>query len=116
MQRLVEFVQPYRVHIRLAYYPPCQSKYNLSERCWGILETHGNGAVLASMEAGLQLARPMTGKGPQPVVALVTTPYQTGVKLTAEAMDLGEAQIKRLPLLGKWFVDIGLAPLSLWAS
>jgi len=116
MQRLVDFVQRYRVNIRLAYYPPYHSKYTPIERCWGILETHWNGALLDSMEAVLQFARTMTWKGIQPVVALVTTTYQTGVKLTAEAMDLVEAQIKRLPLLGKWFVDIGPAPPSLWAS
>lgn len=37
MQRLVEFVQRYRI-TRLAYYPPYHSKYNAIERCWGILE------------------------------------------------------------------------------
>ena len=40
------------------------------------------------------------------MVALVTTIYQTGVKLTKEAMEQVEAQITRLPNLGKWFVDI----------
>ncbi len=37
---------------------------------------------------------------------LVTTTYQTGVKLTKEAMAVVEAQIERLPHLEKWFVDI----------
>jgi Rhodopirellula transposase DDE domain len=36
MQRLVEFVQRYRITIRLASYPPYHSKYNPIERCWGI--------------------------------------------------------------------------------
>src|SRR5215469_11175918 len=83
MQRLVDFVQRYRVHVRLAYYPPYHSKYNPIERCWGILETHWNGALLDSIEAVLQFARTMTWKGIHPVVELVTTTYQTGVKLTA---------------------------------
>ena len=100
----------------MAYYPPYHSTYTPIERCWGILETHWNGALLDSIEAVLQFARTMTWKGTHPVVELVTTAYQIGVKLTAEAMDLVEAQIKRLPLLGKWFVDIGPAPPSLWAS
>jgi len=86
------------------------------ERCWGILETHGNGALRDSLEAVLQCARTMTWKGTPPGVELVTTTYQPGVKLTAAAMDLVEAQLKRLPRLGKWFVDIGPAPPSLWAS
>jgi hypothetical protein len=32
------------------------------------------------------------------------------VKLTREAMDMVEAQIERLPDLGKWFVDIVYPP------
>ena len=58
------------------------------------------------MEAVIQDASTMTWKGHHPVVALVTTTYQTGVKLTKEAMDAVETQLQRLPHLGKWFVDI----------
>ena len=106
MQRLVEFAQQYHLTVRLAYYPPYHSKYNPIERCWGILEQHWNGALLDSMEAVIQYASTMTWKGQHPVVCLVTTTYQTGVKLTEEAMDLVENQIQRLPTLRKWFVDI----------
>jgi transposase len=110
MQRLVEFVQQYRITIRLAYYPPYHSKYNAIERCWGILEHHWNGSLLDSVDAVLQYARTMTWKGTHPVVALVTTTYQTGVKLTKEAMDAVETQLQRLPHLHKWFVDIRYSP------
>jgi hypothetical protein len=48
----------------------------------------------------------MTWNGIPPVVDLVTTAYQTGVTLTQEAMEAVEARLKRLPKLGKWFVDI----------
>jgi transposase len=106
MQRLVEFVQHYHLTVRLAYYPPYHSKYNPIERCWGILENHWNGALLDSVDAVLQYARTMTWKGKLPVVALVTTTYQTGVKLTREEMGVVESQIQRLPSLEKWFVDI----------
>ena len=106
MQRLVEFVQQYHITVRLAYYPPYHSKYNTIERCWGILEHHWNGALLDSVEAVIRYASTMTWKGHHPVVELVTTTYQTGVKLTKEAMDAVETQIQRLPSLEKWFVDI----------
>ncbi len=106
MQRIVDFVQQSGLAVRLAYYPPYHSKYNPIERCWGILEHHWNGSLLDTIEAVLHFATTMTWKGTHPVVALVTTLYQTGVKLTKEAMDLVEAQITRLPDLGKWFVDI----------
>jgi transposase len=113
MQRLVEFAQRFHLTIRLAYYPPYHSKYNPIERCWGILEQHWNGALLDSVEAVIEYASTMTWKGKHPVVTLVRTTYQTGVKLTKEAMDLVESQIQRLPSLRKWFVDIdGSSPAS----
>ena len=106
MQRLVEFAQRFHLTIRLAYYPPYHSKYNPIERCWGILEHHWNGALLDSVEAVIQYASTMTWKGKHPVVTLVTTTYQTGVKLTKQAMESLETQLQRLPHLDKWFVDI----------
>ena len=106
MQRLLEFVQRYQISIRLAYYPPYHSKYNPVERCWGILEQHWNGSLLDSVAAVTQFASTMTWKGKRPMVTLVTTSYQTGVKLTKEAMEMVETHLQRLPSLEKWFVDI----------
>lgn len=40
------------------------------------------------------------------MVELVTTPYQTGVKLTKEAMEVVETQLQRLLSLERWFVNI----------
>jgi len=110
MQRIIEFVQHYQVSLRLAYYPPYHSKYNPVERCWGILENHWNGALLDSIDTVLQYAASMTWKGAHPVVERVTTTYQTGVKLTKEAMEIVETQLTRLPELTKWFVDISYTP------
>ena len=90
----------------MGYYPPYHSKYNRIERCWGILEQHWNGDLLDSVDAVIQYASTMTGKGKHPVVELVTTTYQTGVKLTKKAMKVVETQLQRLPHLDKWFVDI----------
>ena len=111
MQRLLEFAQKYQITIRLAYYPPYHSKYNTVERCWGILEQHWNGALLDSVNAVINFAQTMTWKGKHPVVELVTNAYQTGVKLTKEAMQAVETQVQRWISLEKWFVDISpLAP------
>ncbi len=104
--RLVQFAHKTGLRVRLAYYPPYHSKYNAIERCWGILEMHWNGSLLERVETVIEFARPMTWKGAQPVVELVTTSYKTGVKLTKEAMAVVESQVKRLPELEKWFVDI----------
>jgi hypothetical protein len=59
-----------------------------------------------SLDAVIQFARTMIWKGKHPVVKLVTTAYQTGVKLTKKAMKAVETHLQRLPSLEKWFVDI----------
>lgn len=119
MNRLVEFAQRHHLNIRLAYYPPYHSKYNPIERTWGILENHWNGSILDEIETVVKFAQTMTWKGQHPVVQLVTQTYQTGVKLTKQAMAKVETQIQRLTSLvvngkelnlGKWFVDILYAP------
>ncbi len=106
LYRMVQFAHGSGLRVRLAYYPPYHSKYNAIERCWGILEMHWNGALLEHVETVIEFARTMTWKGVQPVVELVTTSYETGVKLTPEAMAVVETQVERLPELEKWFVDI----------
>ena len=71
-----------------------------------MLEHHWNGVLLDTVDAVIQYASTMTWKGNHPVVAFVTTTYQTGVKLTKAAMKVVESQLERLPHLDKWFVDI----------
>lgn len=113
MQRMVDFVQHYRLQVRLAYYPPYHSKYNPIERCWGILENHWNGAILDSIETVVAYAQTMTWKGLHPTVELVTATYKNGVKLTKKAMNKVETQLQRQPGLEKWFVDI-YPPPDVW--
>ncbi len=67
---------------------------------------HWNGSVLERVETVMAFARTMTWKGAHPLVELVTTAHQTGVKLTKEAMAVVEIHVERLPQLEKWFVDI----------
>jgi transposase len=106
MWRMVDFAQQYGLRVRLVYYPPYHSKYNPIERCWGILENHWNGSILDTVDTVLNFTASMTWRGLHPLVELVTTVYETGVKLTKAAMAEIEAQIARRPGLGKWFVDI----------
>ncbi len=106
MMRVVQFAQQHQLTVRLAYYPPYHSKYNPVERCWGVLENYWNGALLDSVDAVLHFAANMTYNDHHPVVELVTTTYQTGIKLTQKAMQELETQLHRLPQLEKWFVDI----------
>lgn len=106
MHRMVTFAQQSQLNLELAYYPPYHSKYNPVERTFGWLEQHWSGSLLDSVETVLRFAETLTFKGKQPVVKLIDRVYQTGVKLTRKAMAELEQQIKRLPHLPKWFVEI----------
>ncbi len=105
LKRIVGFACEHALLIRLAYYPPYHSKYNAIEHCWGGLESHWNGEILDEVEAVLEFARSMTWDGKHPVVELVPQAYHKGVRLSAQAMKEIEAQVERLPKVGKWFVD-----------
>jgi hypothetical protein len=106
LKRVVEFAGKFGVDVQLAYYPPYHSKYNPIERCWGILEMHWNGSLLDSVEAVVGLAGTMTWKGKHPVVSVVKTVYQKGVRLKPKEMKALESEVVRLAGLGKWFVEI----------
>jgi hypothetical protein len=62
--------------------------------------------VNRAAQAVLNFTASMTWNGIHPVVELVTTIYQTGIRLSQDAMALIETQIQRLPGLDKWFVEI----------
>jgi hypothetical protein len=75
------------------------------------LEQHWHGTLLDELNTLLKFAESMTWRGQHPKVKLVTTVYQTGVRLTQTAMAHLETQVKRLPSLEKWFVEISPATL-----
>ena len=108
LKRLVEFADWTGKLIQLLYYPPYHSKYNPIERCWGILEQHGNGAKLVDTETMLEWAKSMTWKGIHPVVKLSGAVYQKGVSLSKKAMREIETRLERNPFLPKW--DILIRP------
>lgn len=106
LYRMVQFVEQHHINVRLAYYPPYHSKYNPVERCWGSLERHWNGALLDTVEAVVGYAKSMTWKQEHPVVRLVTQAYESGVRLSKQAMKAVESKLSRLPNLPSWFIDI----------
>ena len=76
----------------------------------GWLEQHWNGSLLDSVETVINFAATLTFKDKHPVVTLVEQVYETGVKLTQQAMVKVEKQLQRLPNLKKWFVEISSKP------
>jgi hypothetical protein len=106
LKRMVGFAREHQLLVRLAYYPPYHSKYNPIEHCWGVLEQHWNGDLLDSREAVVRLAESMTWNGKHPKVSVLTDPYPKGVRLPKHEMLLVEKEVRRLPSLDDWFVDI----------
>jgi hypothetical protein len=106
MKRLVEFSDRYQWMLELAYYPPYHSKYNLIERCWGILENHWNGTLLKSIETVLRWAKTMTWRGVAPIVHLLDRVYETGVRLSPREFRPIVTRLERSELLPKWSLVI----------
>ena len=106
MKRMIEFADKNNLEVLLVYYPPYHSKYNPIERCWGILENHRSATLLNTQEVTLEWAKTMTWKGVCPVVKLVETTYQKGVKLGKNAFKALSNRIDRDTLLPKYYVTI----------
>jgi hypothetical protein len=106
MKRLVDFSDRWQLTLELAYYPPYHSKYNRVERCWGILESHWNGALLDSVMTTLKWARTMTWCGVHPKVHLLKRDYPTGVSISRRRYLPIAARLHRSTLLPKWSLVI----------
>jgi Rhodopirellula transposase. len=106
MKRMIEFADKNNLEIVLAYYPPYYSKYNPIERCWGILENHWSATLLDTMETTLEWAKTMTWKGIGPVIKLVETAYQKGVRMGKKAFNALVNRIDRDTALPKYYVTI----------
>lgn len=108
IKRMVELSQKIELKIRLIYYPPYHSKYNPIERCWAVLENYWNGAILDSVEAAIKWAGNMTWKGIAPIVNLVETTYEKGIKVLPEELKQYFPSWQRSETLPKW--DITIVP------
>lgn len=108
IKRMVQFAQTSQLKVRLIYYPPYHSKYNPIERCWAALENYWRGTILNSVEEALRWAANMKWKGFTPIVELVETVYQKGVKLSAAELAPFSEQWQRSEALPKW--DITIVP------
>lgn len=108
IKRMVELSNKIGLKIRLVYYPPYHSKYNPIERCWAALENYWNGTILDSVDAAVEWASNMTWKGIAPIVRLVETTYEKGVKVLREDLKQYIPSWQRSDTLPKW--DITIVP------
>jgi len=106
MKRLVAFSDRQHLTLELAYYPPYHSKYNLIERCWGILESHWNGSLLTTKAIALAWAQTMRWRGVAPIVQRLEGLYETGVRLTPRQFRPIASRLERSATLPKWSLVI----------
>jgi len=107
----VRFADATGLEVKLVYYPPYHSKYNLIERCWGILEGHWNGTLLNSVHTVVEWARTMTWNGVQPVVTLIEKTYDKGVRIAKAAFKAVESRLQRDKILPKYEILIQPQPI-----
>jgi len=110
LQRMVHLVDTLGKPIQVLYSPPSHSKYNPSERCWGILALPGNGPQRQDAHTMLEGAKSMTWQGLKPLVALSRKAYAKGGTRSKSARPAVEARLERNPLLPTW--DILISPVG----
>jgi hypothetical protein len=111
MNRMVMFADATELEIKLVYYPPYHSKYNPIEHCWGVLEEHWNGTLLNSVATVVEWAGTMTWKGTRPIVKLIETTYDKGVRIAKDAFRAIESRLQRHDSLPKYDVLIRPQPV-----
>jgi transposase len=112
MKRLNDFSNRHGIEIELVYYPPYHSKYNLIERCWGILEQHWNGTQLKTIQDAVNWARSMAWKSVAPIVEFIDKIYSKGVTLSKQAFVQLNQVLHRQAGIDKWSVVIKPRPSS----
>lgn len=110
LYRIVEFARKTGLNIRLVYYPPYHSKYNPIERCWSFLERHWNGTLLDTVLTVVEWTKSMTRKHLNPVVHLLDSVYERGVRPNQETLLALQPYINRHSELKKWDVTITPTP------
>jgi Rhodopirellula transposase DDE domain len=112
LQRMVACCAAIGKPMQRLYSPPYHSKYNPIERCWGILEWHGNGTKVVDVETMLAWAKSMTWQGIHPLVECSRKVYQKGVTLSKRAMRAVENRLERHPELPTYDIVINPVPTS----
>ncbi|WP_199331302.1 MULTISPECIES: ISAzo13-like element transposase-related protein [unclassified Calothrix] len=73
------------------------------------MENYWNGAILDSVAAAAQWAANMTWKGIAPIIHLVETTYEKGIKVLSQELKQYQTQWQRSETLPNW--DITIVPV-----
>jgi hypothetical protein len=106
IKRVVDWVDKIKLPVELVYYPPCHSKYNPVEHCWGVLEKHWSGALLTDITTVLEWTKTMRWGDIAPNVYFLDKEYHTGVKLSKLEMKPYEQRMIRTEGIERWSITI----------
>lgn len=106
LYRMTEFADATGLVVHLVYYPPYHSKYNSIERFWAGLEKSWNGYLLCNVIAVLSRAATFAWKETQPIVKLLDTVYEKGIKLCTKEKIALENRLYRSAELPWWDITI----------
>jgi len=106
IKRMVDWSDKILLPIELVYYPPYHSKYNPVEHCWGVLESHWSGALLADLDVVREWTQTMRWAGIAPNVYFLDREYHRGVKLSKREMMPYLQRLTRTPLIEQWSITI----------
>jgi hypothetical protein len=106
ISRMLDFCNRHGIEVELVYYPPYHSKYNMIERCWGVLEQHWNGTLLRTIEDAVRWAATMTWRSVSPIVERIDKIYEKGKTLNQSVFKALNKKLRRTAEIEKWSVVI----------
>jgi hypothetical protein len=102
LNRAADFADYIGKPVQLQYYPPCHSKYNPVDRCWGILGKHLNGKDWRMSRPCWNGQTASLGRGSIPFVESTRKVYEEGISLSKGAIRAVEVRLERHPKFPKW--------------
>jgi transposase len=106
LYRMAEFADMSGLIVQLVYYPPYHSKYNSIERLWAGLEKSWNGYLLDSVTTVINRAASFAWRETKPIVKLIDTVYEKGIKLRHKEKKELESRLLRSAALPWWDITI----------
>ena len=112
LKELTRISVEYNIVIKLVYYPPHHSKYNLIERFWARLQIFWNNIIMNSVDKLLETLNKVTWNSVKCIGTVLFKKYEKGIKISDTEMEEEiNPHIIREENLEKW--SIVIAP---WAN
>lgn len=84
---LVDLVKKYNIIIKLVYYPPYHSKYNMVERLWARVQISWSGIVINTLAKLIDTLNKVTWCGVNCIAKLITKKYEKNLTVSMSEID-----------------------------